>query len=202
MDRRKSSTIERKDIQADTLSAPSKEYLRDSFTDTELTGGFSHSKHNVTRTSNFTDTETDVASTGDVTESETAVATSDTDNETTRSNTSQLLDNSSKSSFFMTEFSSDAESFSKHYVFETSNSKASEKRLRNRTIDLHDLPSLFWEGTVSRLLFPCIDYLLQVGLRADLQVSVCYRTVFKICIFFVHVIGSRLGYRDRFSSQI
>jgi len=147
--RRKSSTIERKDVQSDTLCAPSKEYLRDSFTDTELTGGFSHSKHNVTRTSNFTDTETDVASTGgDVTESETAVATSDTDNETTRSNTSQLLDNSSKSSFFMTEFSSDAESFSKHYVFETSNSKASEKRLRNRTIDLHDLPSLFWEGTV------------------------------------------------------
>ena len=154
LDRRKSSTIERKDVQSDSVSAPSKEHLRDSFTDTELTNGFSHSKHNVTRTSNYTDTETDVASTADdVTESETAVGTSDTDNDTTRSNTSQLLENSSKSSFFMTEFSSDAESFSKHYVFETNNSKAGEKRLRNRTIDLHDLPSLFWEGTVSRLLF-------------------------------------------------
>ena len=56
-----------------------------------------------------------------------------------------------KSSIFLTDFSSGSDSFSQHYVL-----RPEGKRARNRTIDLHDLPSLFWEGTVSGGKSQCI----------------------------------------------
>jgi hypothetical protein len=59
------------------------------------------------------------------------------------------------SSIFMTEFSSEENdtSFSTHYDFSTLNNleaelRLADKRRRNRTIDLHDLPSLVWAATV------------------------------------------------------
>ena len=65
---------------------------------------------------------------------------------------SSQVENSNKTSIFMTEFSSDNDSYSTYYNLEKSGTeritRLDEKRSRNRTIDLHDLPSLFWAGTV------------------------------------------------------
>ena len=67
-------------------------------------------------------------------------------------------ENSNKASIFMTEFSSDNDSYSTYYNLEKSGAerinRLDEKRSRNRTIDLHDLPSLFWAGTV---IINCVD---------------------------------------------
>ena len=67
-------------------------------------------------------------------------------------------ENSNKASIFMTEFSSDNDSYSTYYNLEKSGveriTRLDEKRSRNRTIDLHDLPSLFWAGTV---IINCVD---------------------------------------------
>ena len=65
---------------------------------------------------------------------------------------SSQVENTNKTSIFMTEFSSDNDSYSTYYNLEKSGTeritRLDEKRSRNRTIDLHDLPSLFWAGTV------------------------------------------------------
>ena len=71
---------------------------------------------------------------------------------------SSQVENSNKTSIFMTEFSSDNDSYSTYYNLEKSGTeritRLDEKRSRNRTIDLHDLPSLFWAGTV---IINCVD---------------------------------------------
>ena len=84
--------------------------------------------------------------TGDTTNPETLYSCESSND----SSVSTLNLKSQNGAFFLTEFSSDNESFSSHYRFDKDvrESKLTEKRSRNRTIDLHDLPSLFWEGTV------------------------------------------------------
>jgi hypothetical protein len=80
----------------------------------------------------------------------------DTDRESLRDETTQILGQQStetaatKSSIFMTEFrSEDDTSFSAYFDdLDAEARRMAEKRRRNRTIDLHDLPSLVWAATV------------------------------------------------------
>ena len=85
---------------------------------------------------------------------------------------SSQLENSSKSSIFMTEFSSDNDSYSAYYNLDKRESgketRLGEKRSRNRTIDLHDLPSLFWAGTVR-------GYYAKYAFRIDIRDYTVYR---------------------------
>jgi len=54
---------------------------------------------------------------------------------------------SDSNSFFLTESNSETDA-SYSWQFKLEQPKLSEKRKRNRTIDYHSLPSLFWEGAV------------------------------------------------------
>jgi hypothetical protein len=81
----------------------------------------------------------------------------DTDRECLRDETTPILGQQStetaatKSSIFMTEFRpEDDTSFSAYFDdLDAEARRIAEKRRRNRTIDLHDLPSLVWAATVS-----------------------------------------------------
>jgi hypothetical protein len=80
----------------------------------------------------------------------------DTDLESLRNETTtpilgqQSTETMAKSSIFMTEFRpEDDASFSAYFNdLDAEARRMAEKRRRNRTIDLHDLPSLVWAATV------------------------------------------------------